>query len=442
MDIRDILVVPLVLIFVYILAYLIRNRYTDINTKKYFIPALTLKIIGAISVGLIYYYYYGYGDTMNYHTYGSRYIWEAFKDSPLKGIGLLFADGTYKPDTFEYATKIRFYQDSDAYMVVRISGFFDIITFSSYGGTSVLFAALSFTGTWALFQVFYLRFKEYHKSLAIALLFVPSVFFWGSGILKDTITLMALGWATYSVSQILLKRGNLIGNVILGIFACYLIYVIKIYILICFIPAVIIWIYIENIKRISSKVVKAIVAPILLFITVFGGYWSVNKVVEDNSQYSIDNIAKTAQITAYDIAYWTGRGAGSTYSLGELDGSFESMIKLLPQAVNVALFRPYFWEVKNPFMLMAAIESFLILILTLIVLYKTRIIKIIKISPPIIIFCLIFSLTFAFAVGVSTFNFGTLMRYKIPLMPYYISSMIILLKLISKKASRDISSLP
>jgi hypothetical protein len=26
---------------------------------------------------------------------------------------------------------------------------------------------------------------------------------------------------------------------------------------------------------------------------------------------------------------------------------------------------------------------------------------------------------FAFAVGVSTFNFGTLTRYKIPLMPFY-----------------------
>jgi hypothetical protein len=38
---------------------------------------------------------------------------------------------------------------------------------------------------------------------------------------------------------------------------------------------------------------------------------------------------------------------------------------------------------------------------------------------PNVLFCLAFALVFAFAVGVSTFNFGTLSRYKIPIMPYY-----------------------
>jgi hypothetical protein len=36
-----------------------------------------------------------------------------------------------------------------------------------------------------------------------------------------------------------------------------------------------------------------------------------------------------------------------------------------------------------------------------------------------VIFLFAFSLIFAFSVGVSTFNFGTLVRYKIPMMPVF-----------------------
>ena len=81
----------------------------------------------------------------------------------------------------------------------------------------------------------------------------------------------------------------------------------------------------------------------------------------------------TAKITAYDIGYYTGRDAGSGYSLGELDGTFGSMIRLSPQAINVSLFRPYLWEVKNPLMLLSALESFLLLSLCLYIIVKKNV---------------------------------------------------------------------
>ena len=37
------------------------------------------------------------------------------------------------------------------------------------------------------------------------------------------------------------------------------------------------------------------------------------------------------------------------------------------------------------------------------------------------------ALVFAFAVGVSTYNFGTLMRYKIPVLPFYAIFLIIVI---------------
>jgi hypothetical protein len=149
------------------------------------------------------------------------------------------------------------------------------------------------------------------------------------------------------------------------------------------------------------------------------GYYAVYLIGKDDARYSFDKLATTAQITAYDIGFYTGKDAGSGYSLGELDGTFTGMLSKAPQAINVSLFRPYLWEVRNPLMVLSALESFLMMGLTVFVLFRSRGRLMSLFKNPTVIFCLVFGLTFAFAVGVSTFNFGTLARYKIPLLPFY-----------------------
>ena len=103
------------------------------------------------------------------------------------------------------------------------------------------------------------------------------------------------------------------------------------------------------------------------------------------------------------------------------------MLRLAPQAINVSLFRPYLWEVRNPLMLLSAMESLALLFFTLFALYKCRFNLFRTISEPTILFCVLFSVSFAFAVGVSTFNFGTLTRYKIPLLPFYFFAVILMI---------------
>ncbi|VAW29629.1 hypothetical protein MNBD_BACTEROID06-29, partial [hydrothermal vent metagenome] len=40
-----------------------RSFFTDNTNRKYFLPALSLKMTGALLMGLLYYFYYGGGDT-------------------------------------------------------------------------------------------------------------------------------------------------------------------------------------------------------------------------------------------------------------------------------------------------------------------------------------------------------------------------------------------
>ena len=428
MEIKDIFLTPLFLSLIIIIAYAVRPFVTNTITKRYFIPGLVVKLIGAISLGLIYQFYYGGGDTFTYFHLGSKYIYEAFHDRPILALKLIFAGKDYATDTFEYATKIYTYGDLSSYFVVRIAGAIDILTFHTYSATAVIFAAISFSGLWALYDVFVRLYSSRHLEIAVGIFFVPSVFFWGSGIMKDTITLGALGWATYSVYQIFMGHRQILLNVIIMIIAFFTIYTIKIYILLCFIPTAILWVFYSGISKVRHVLVRIMIAPVVLSLAGLLGYFSIVKVGADNTRYDINQLPKTAQITAEWIHYVSQREGGSSYTLGDFDYSPTGIIRKMPLAIWVTLYRPYFWESHNIVMVLSALESFLLLILTIVVFSKVGPIKSLRLisSHPLLTFCFIFAITFAFAVGISTYNFGSLVRYKIPLYPFLVSGLLIL----------------
>jgi hypothetical protein len=435
MELKDFFITPVTLAIIFAMAYYYRNRTTDNLIKKYFIPALAVKIIGAISVGLVYQFYYQGGDTFNFHM-GSKQIYEAFWDSPVKAFQLIFADGEYKPSTLNYALKVHVYRDLPSYFVVRVAGIFDILTFHTYSATASLFALLSFTGMWALFKTFYRIYPRLHKEFAVAVLFVPSVFFWGSGILKDTLTIGALGWMTYAVYNIFFLRKKYVINVLIILFSAYVIYSIKIYILLCFLPGAILWIFITHYSKIKSIVTKVGLAPLVVVAVSVLSYYAVLKVGEDNKRYSLQNLSHTAEITAKWLTYVSHREGGSFYTLGDFDYSPVGMARKFIPGIWVTLFRPYVWEAKNPVMLLSALESMAIMLFTVYVfLVKPGFLKSARsiLGNPFVMFCLVFSIAFAFAVGFSTYNFGSLVRYKIPMIPFFLSALFI----IKSKSAQD-----
>lgn len=432
MELRDLIVTPIVIFLVYALAYIIRPYVTDSLNRKYFLSALTVKVIGAITIGLMYQFYYGGGDTFMYHTYGSRIVWSTIMESPWQGITLLFRSAGDYSDVYKYASQIYFFRDPQSYSLIKLAAFFDVFTLSSYAATASLFAVFSFAGTWALFLTFYKQYPHLKLELAVACCFIPSVFFWGSGILKETIVMACLGTATYLVYIVFItKRFNFLRLTIL-ILSLYYIFVIKIFVLQAFVPALIVWVVAFHFKGIRSVVLKIMLVPAAGFLILYTAYSSAVAIGAGDEKYSIEKIAQTAKVTAYDIRFWSGRDAGSGYTLGELDGTFGSMIRLAPQAINVTLFRPYLWEIKNPLMFLSSIESLVLLIFTCYVIAKCRHKIFSALTNPNIIFALTFSLSFAFAVGVSTFNFGTLVRYKIPLLPFFLIALILILNYSNK----------
>ena len=113
------------------------------------------------------------------------------------------------------------------------------------------------------------------------------------------------------------------------------------------------------------------------------------------------------------------------------------MAKLAPQAVGTALFRPFVWEAHNPVMLLSALEAGFILLFTLRIFWRTGVVRTFSIigQHPILVLCFVFALVFAASVGITSSNFGTLVRYKIPMIPFYLGGLYILQSLAQTKAA-------
>lgn len=79
-------------------------------------------------------------------------------------------------------------------------------------------------------------------------------------------------------------------------------------------------------------------------------------------------------------------------------------------------------------MALASIESFLFLYLTFRVLFTIRLTKIYNLftQQPVLIYCLTFAISAAFSIAITSGNFGTMVRYRIPLMPFYLAMLYII----------------
>lgn len=427
MELKDLIVTPIYLFIFTLIAYAIRPKLTSHDTKKYFIPALWARFGGALFLGGLYQFYYGGGDTFGFFLQ-SKVIHSAVLENPAIGLKLLFTDGLQHEELLNYSSRIYWYGANSEFFLVQVVGFFSLLTLSTYSSIALYFAFFSFLGSWFMFDVLQKTYKSIASKLAIGVLFIPSCIFWGSGVLKDTVTLSALGFLFWSVFQLVTNRKFSIKILTLLVVSGWIIFSVKIYVLICFIPAAFIWWYLQNISLIKSGMVRIMIAPFLLLLIVGFGYYLVSTIASTSDKYNLASIAEWSYITAYDIGFFTGKDAGSGYNIGSQDGTWENLIKLIPSAINVSLFRPYLWEVRNPLMLFSALESVVILSLTvriILLLFRQKIRK--RLNDPLVISFLVFSLTFAFAVGVSTYNFGSLSRYKIPMLPFYLSALIILL---------------
>lgn len=253
---------------------------------------------------------------------------------------------------------------------------------------------------------------------AAACLMVPSADFWTSGLVKEALAVGGLGLIVHGAASIRGRSRRVVGTVQL-LCGALVVAQTKAYVLFPLSAAIGIWWFWD---RQSTEARSAILARPWR-IAFFG--LAVAAVVYGLSsmfpRFSPEQFAMEASIQR---GHATDAGGGSAFTLSRAPAGagLAGEIALAPLGLFNAIFRPFLFEARNALMVPAAIESTVLIALTLrgllgpgpVVMGRRTV------DSPILLACVVFVLMFATAVGLTTTNFGTMSRYRVPMLPFLV----------------------
>lgn len=419
--IYDYLLMPVYLFAFYFLVIAKAKKYGHDPLRKYLITGFFLHMGGSLLYCMVVQYYYGYGDSFGFFQ-GSNFI-----RNVISSTGDPFTPFFMSSDDFEKAYGIVGSSDltlptgidvDSNLTVMKISAALSYVSFNSYVVISMFFGLFAFTGLWKLYKTFNeILEKKTPKLLAFAVLYMPSVCFYGSGLIKDSICLGAIGFIVYYMHKVFVKKKFQRRILVLLPVMVFLLFIIKSYIAIGLMLsmafAYMIHVFLRNKKSLLKLIALTVVFLASTIVLVVSLSSTLSSIIEDSKTHLESFQGAFSNLDEEDN--------GSGFTNDNDDISANGIISRTPLAVVTTVFRPFLWEVKKPIMLFSALESLLALLATLFVLVKCRVFKFFYyiFTDPNILFSFVFSMLLAVIIGLSTFNFGTLVRYRLPILPFY-----------------------
>jgi hypothetical protein len=418
-----------------------RTFYQDPVLRHYHKMGFWIKVFSTIAF-TIFNYKISLGDSVVLYWREGYNIFQLIQHD-IHNVKLLFIHGKEFDQALLADTwNLGYFNDDNNYMVTKIVAVLSFLTFGKYMVINLFFSMISFSGVWRLYRFFYEQYPHLHKQLAIAILYLPTFVFWSSGILKDPICTGAMGWITYSLYEMFYKRKSFLKNAIIVLIAGYFLINLKMYILVSYVPFFFLFLILKNVNLIRNSFIKFLLGPALIIGSIFAGQQVMKKFEKDLGGYAAEGIANQIKHQQETYKQQAAEGIGeSNFSLGvNFDGSMTSMLKMAPAAIIATLYRPFIWESTKISTLLSSLESLTLMIFTLSILLKFGPVNFFRTiaRDPTITYCFLFALLFALFVGATTPNFGTLCRYKIPCMPFYV----IALFLIRDKCTKAKLALP
>lgn len=440
LSIFDLLLAPIYLIIIYFLSSYKQKKNVHKNPLyKWYTKGLFAKLAGAIALCLIYQLYYTGGDTVNYFLTSKAIANMLWKDAPvfanMMGGARLDENYFYFDENTGFPA---FWHGGVEGFVSRLLVPFILVSFNSFIITAMMLAWVCYSGIWRLFLLFNEQFPPLQKQLTISILFIPSVVFWGSGLLKDTITLSAVGWFTYHFYYFFIqKKYKLLSGAYIFI-SSFLLVSIKPYIFFALIPGSIVWLSNERLKNVKNKLFRVIAGPFFIVGGLLVGVFILTQMGDVLGVYSVDKVLNKAVESNMDQKqdYY----GGNSFDIGDFDPTIQGVLGKAHLAITATLFRPFIWEARNPVMLLSGLENTYLLLLTFFLLVKLKFFNFFTFigETPLLLFSMLFALFFAFSVGLATSNFGSLVRLKIPCIPFFVSSLFVVRYLYEQKYKKKL----
>lgn len=447
-QLSDIFLVPLCIIILFLMLRVKAERNRENHIKKLYYKAFVYKLFFVFAFTLLVHFYFRGGDTALYYQ-ATLDLRDAISDDP-GFIGQIA--GTMKVEDYHPLSPFFVFDNSDMgtlnymkspsnFFIPKLAIIPAIIFNNSYLCISLIFSFFALGGAIRLFKTFYHYYPKYRKEIAIAVLFLPDVCYWSSGVLKDTVCFGCIGYICYGILNIFIKRTKIISSVLWVVICAFLIFYIKAYILLVLIIAIIVWQFAEFNKIIKDKTQRRIFAVMTFSFGAAVAFFLIRYLTSQEAAmgYQLDKLLEQSASQRQQYGVIAEDVEGSYFEIQ----SGGSPVTLMLNGIIATFFRPFPWEIASPIMLFSALEAILFLSLTLFFIFKKGIARFFRqaFSDPLILMCFVFAFGFAMAIGSTTANFGALSRYKIPCMPFYFLLILLLYRKENLKYPRWLSAI-
>jgi hypothetical protein len=416
------------IIFYFVVISLIIQRHSFFKLpalpKNFLLGVFSLKVLAGIILAIIYTKYYPNRNEADIFKYfdDSKYMFDALNEKPEDFFRMLF--GNYGGDDHYYMHKYYFEMNNwyrefegetfnDTHTIIRFNAFLRIFSFGVYHVHTIIVCFLSLIGMVAIYKAFESAFKGKELLMAAAIFLLPSVLFWGSGVLKEGLLIFGLGLLIHCCFE--LFKGNYKWlYFLIAALVFFLLLFLKVYALLLLLPCLVAY-YINQKRGIKIQILTYIIC------FVFSGIIALNfSIVKDDF-----NVLEILTAKQHDfINHAAELDSKSRLEIEPLEPNLISFAINSPQSFFITFFRPFFFESKNPMMILAGLENLLILVLLIVSIIKRD--KMNYEQKNLFYFLLTYAILMFTLVGMITPVMGAMVRYKVPALGMMVAGIILL----------------
>lgn len=374
---------------------------------KIFWPALFLKCVAGICLGLVYTYYYSVGDTFTYF-YDGMNLAQVARTNVGSYLSFLWSGD----ETFPIASEL-VYKQPRAMFLSKVTSIFCLLTTDNYWISSLYFSFICFITAWLLVKKLAVFNKSVVDAAVISFLFFPSVVFWSSGIIKESLALASLFYLAFIFLKVWTKDSLKLAHWLLVLLFIWLLWNLKYYYLAIFLPVVITTLALRFI--LSRIAIRSAGVKAMLWMFIFIIPLVMVSILHPN-------FYPERFMTVVVSSYNEFRSISDPHDLihyKSLEATPLSLLQNMPFALFSGLFRPFLTEANNVLQYFIALENLVVLTLTLSALRNTW--KFIYNKHRLLLFSiLVYSVLLCIFLALSTPNFGTLSRYRVGFLPFLV----------------------
>lgn len=372
-------------------------------SRLLFWSAAIIKLTSGLLLGFIYLNYYD-GDTFVYFHDATKLTFVA-RTHFVRYVHLLL--GAQDP---VLATLI--YSQPRALFMVKLVSLVNLISFDNYWISSAWLSLLSFLASWQLFKTIERLFRNGTTAAAVAFLFFPSVVFWSSGIVKETVASLAIYLLSAALLRLWFGERLRWRHYLLLVVAIFLLWELKYYDAVVFIP-VAVAAFVTH--WITGSTLERKFPTHLIFLVILAGLLVVGSQLHPN--FYPDRLMNVI-VENYNV-YQSYSGPHQSIKYYNLQPDATSLLLNTPWAIVSGFFRPFLFEAGNGFQTMAAAENLVTLVLCI-----SFIVAPIRHPAPknklLGLSTLTYCILLCALLALSTPNFGTLVRYRVGFLPFFI----------------------